>query len=357
MAQEATANEQKKFKVPRIPGDIMIYPMIVGLLLNTFCPQVFEIGGFFTAACRGGSNTIVAAILLFVGAGISFKSTPGAIKTGIVVLIPKLVVAAALGLGVAYFFNDNLLGLSSVSIIGGITFCNMALYTGIMGEFGDESEQGAVGILFFTAGPAVTMIILGVSGLANIPLGTIVGSINGPDGATLAYTSRYAEQLEAAYASIPETNRYMVIVGFPTVAQGLSFMKLEDWDERERSQFEIRDELLPKLQDIPGVRAFPINRPPLGQSARNQPVNFVIRSSLEYAELQPYVEQLLAEVRDYPGLESLDSDLKGELLNLVTGVIAADATAVLYVTHEEDEARVVGGTRLYLACGRLGSQT
>ena len=78
-----------------------------------------------------------------MGAGISFKSTPGAIKTGIVVLIPKLVVAAALGLGVAYFFNDNFLGLSSVSIIGGITFCNMALYTGIMGEFGDESEQGA----------------------------------------------------------------------------------------------------------------------------------------------------------------------------------------------------------------------
>ena len=141
MAQEATANEQKKFKVPRIPGDIMIYPMIVGLLLNTFCPQVFEIGGFFTAACRGGSNTIVAAILLFVGAGISFKSTPGAIKTGIVVLIPKLVVAAALGLGVAYFFNDNFLGLSSVSIIGGITFCNMALYTGIMGEFGDDGDR------------------------------------------------------------------------------------------------------------------------------------------------------------------------------------------------------------------------
>lgn len=56
-------------------------------------------------------------------------------------------------------------------------------------------------------------------------------------------------------------------------------------------------------------------------------------------------------------LTSLDSDLKGELLNLVTGVIAADATAVLYVTHEEDEARAVGGTRLYLAGGRLGSQT
>ncbi|SIS21814.1 multidrug efflux pump [Aquipseudomonas alcaligenes] len=158
--------------------------------------------------------------------------------------------------------------------------------------------------------------------------GTIVGSINGPDGATLGYTSRYARQLEEAYASIPEANRYMVIVGFPTVAQGLSFMKLEDWDERERSQFEIRDELLPKLQDIPGVRAFPINRPPLGQSARNQPVNFVIRSSLEYAELQPYVEQLLAEVRDYPGLESLDSDLKLNTPQLKVTVNREQAVAV-----------------------------
>ncbi|MDH1055251.1 efflux RND transporter permease subunit [Aquipseudomonas alcaligenes] len=158
--------------------------------------------------------------------------------------------------------------------------------------------------------------------------GTIVGSINGPDGATLGYTSRYAKQLEEAYASIPEANRYMVIVGFPTVAQGLSFMKLEDWDERERSQFEIRDELLPKLQDIPGVRAFPINRPPLGQSARNQPVNFVIRSSLEYAELQPYVEQLLAEVRDYSGLESLDSDLKLNTPQLKVTVNREQAVAV-----------------------------
>mgnify|MGYP000078889943 CR=1 FL=1 len=202
MAQEATANEQKKFKVPRIPGDIMIYPMIVGLLLNTFCPQVFEIGGFFTAACRGGSNTIVAAILLFVGAGMTVPVL--AIVTG------EGSSGGALGLGVAYFFNDNFLGLSSVSIIGGITFCNMALYTGIMGEFGDESEQGAVGILFFTAGPAVTMIILGVSGLANIPLGTIVGSILPlVIGMVLGNLFPFIKNL-----LVPGTNPAIAVIGF-----------------------------------------------------------------------------------------------------------------------------------------------
>ena len=158
--------------------------------------------------------------------------------------------------------------------------------------------------------------------------GTIVGVFNGPDGATINYTGRYAREIEAAYDSIPETNRYMVIAGFPTVAQGISFMKLEDWGDRSRSQFEIRNELLPKFQEIAGVRAFPVNRPPLGQSARNQPVNFVIRSSMEYAELQGYVDQLLDGLRDYPGLESLDSDLKLNAPQLKVAVNREQAVAV-----------------------------
>ncbi|WP_341305128.1 efflux RND transporter permease subunit [Pseudomonas sp. TMP25] len=158
--------------------------------------------------------------------------------------------------------------------------------------------------------------------------GTIIGVFSGPDGATIDYTGRYARELEAAYASIEETNRYLVIAGFPTVAQGISFMKLEDWADRSRSQFEIRNELLPKMQEIAGVRAFPVNRPPLGQSARNQPVNFVIRSSMEYRELQGYVDKLLSELRDYPGLESLDSDLKLNAPQLKVAVNREQAVAV-----------------------------
>ena len=158
--------------------------------------------------------------------------------------------------------------------------------------------------------------------------GTIVGVFNGPDGATIDYTARYAREVEAAYASIPETNRYLVVAGFPTVAQGISFMKLEDWADRTRTQFEIRNELLPKLQDIAGMRVTPVNRPPLGQSARNQPINFVIRSSMEYAELQGYVEQLMERMRDYPELEGLDSDLKLNSPQLKITVNREQAAAV-----------------------------
>ena len=186
-----------------------------------------------------------------------------------------------------------------------------------------------VGVLLLTVVACVLLFAGLKSELAPTEdTGTIIGVFNGPDGATINYTGRYAKEVEAAYASIAETNRYMVIAGFPTVAQGISFMKLEDWSERSRSQFEIRNELLPKLQDIAGVRAFPVNRPPLGQSARNQPVNFVIRSSMEYSELQGYVDKLLSALREYPGLESLDSDLKLNAPQLKVAVNREQAVAV-----------------------------
>src|SRR5690606_15073702 len=158
--------------------------------------------------------------------------------------------------------------------------------------------------------------------------GMIVGSMTAPDGATIDYVSHYARELEAAFAAVPEANRYLVIIGFPTAGQGISILRLDVWNERSRSQFEIRDELLPKLQDVPGIRAFPINRPPMGQSPRNQPVSFVIRSSLEYEELAGYVAQLMARVRDYPGLESLDSDLRLNLPQLKIEVNREQAVAV-----------------------------
>jgi multidrug efflux pump len=186
-----------------------------------------------------------------------------------------------------------------------------------------------VGVLLLTV-VACVMLFSGLkSELAPTEdTGTIIGVFSGPDGATLNYTGRYAKEIEDAYASIAETNRYLVVAGFPTVAQGISFMKLEDWADRSRSQFEIRNELFPKLQGIAGVRAFPVNRPPLGQSARNQPVNFVIRSSMEYSELQGYVDELLSALRDYPGLESLDSDLKLNAPQLKVAVNREQAVAV-----------------------------
>ncbi|MFV0550487.1 MAG: 2-keto-3-deoxygluconate permease [Anaerorhabdus sp.] len=166
----------KNFKIPRIPGDTIVYPMIIGVLLNSFIPQLLNIGGFFTSV-KNGTGALVGVFLFFLGASLDIKSTPKAIKKGAVIIVTKIAMAIIIGLGIAFIFNDNLLGLSSLAVIGGISVANNALYSGITAQFGDDSDKGAVAITSLSVGPTVTMIVLSSAGLASISIGPIIGSI------------------------------------------------------------------------------------------------------------------------------------------------------------------------------------
>ncbi len=157
--------------------------------------------------------------------------------------------------------------------------------------------------------------------------GIIFGMFVAPEGATLDYTERYARQIEAVYGQIPEMDRYFIVAGNPTVSQGISILGLTDWKERTRRSPDIARELFPKFAAIPGVMAFPITPPSLGQSPRERPVNFVIATSASYEELQQVTQQFLAELAKNPRLTNVDTDLKlnkPELSVEVRRDIAAD---------------------------------
>ncbi len=139
--------------------------------------------------------------------------------------------------------------------------------------------------------------------------GTIVTFFVAPEGATVEYTDRYARQLEEIFANTPDVDRYFVVTGFPSVTQGVSFVKMPPWSERERSQFDIAQELRPQLFSVPGILAFPGNPPPLGQSARDKPISFVIQTSQSYEKLQELVDAMMAKASEYPGFNNLESDL------------------------------------------------
>lgn len=133
---------------------------------------------------------------------------------------------------------------------------------------------------------------------------------SGPEGATIAYTSRYAESMGQILADVPETRARLVIAGTPEVSQSLVIAPLADWDVRERSQQQITAEINPKLRRIPGILAVAQSPGAFGQRGAGRPIEFVIQSSGTYQELQSFVDKLLEKARDYPGLESLDTDLK-----------------------------------------------
>jgi multidrug efflux pump len=158
--------------------------------------------------------------------------------------------------------------------------------------------------------------------------GTIVTIINGPDGASIGYTERYARQLEAIARGIPEVDRAFVVAGNPTVAQGIGFWRMVDWDQRQRSVQEVVRELQPRLLAIPGVLAFAVAPPSLGQSPRERPINVVVLTSDPYETMAQRTTPLLRDLQQWPGLQGVDSDLrlnKPEVRLTVDRERAADA--------------------------------
>jgi multidrug efflux pump len=145
--------------------------------------------------------------------------------------------------------------------------------------------------------------------------GIIFGPISAPDGSTIGYMEENLKKIEAAYASIPEGVRYNANAGNPTADSGNSILILKPWSERERSQMEIARELVPKFQAIPGVRAFPLNPPALGQS-RDKPVQFVILTQQSYPELQRTIERIIQEAQKSKSMTNIDTDLRLNLPEL-----------------------------------------
>ncbi|TAL76381.1 MAG: efflux RND transporter permease subunit [Burkholderiaceae bacterium] len=140
--------------------------------------------------------------------------------------------------------------------------------------------------------------------------GVVFGVVSAPDGATLDYTVRSIKVIEGYYAKIPEASGDQSIVGFPTVTEGFAILRLKPWDERSRSQQDIARELQSKFSALPGVRAFPTNPPSLGQRSTSKPVEFVIMSQASYPEIDKLVNSFLDKLRNYPGLQNVDTDLR-----------------------------------------------
>ncbi|MBC7955075.1 MAG: efflux RND transporter permease subunit [Cytophagales bacterium] len=140
--------------------------------------------------------------------------------------------------------------------------------------------------------------------------GVILATVNAPDGSTLEYTARYLRAIEGIGNDYPEFDRVFVVAGNPSVSQGISFLRTVDWDDRKRSTLQLARELQPRFAGLPGVTAFPVTPPSLGQGFRERPINFVIVTNDSYENLSKVVQQFLGEMGKNPGFVQPDTDLR-----------------------------------------------
>ena len=140
--------------------------------------------------------------------------------------------------------------------------------------------------------------------------GVVFGLLTAPQGSTPQYTADMLKPIEAMYATLPESSAYTTISGFPTVVDGNAVLRLRPWEERTRTAQQLAELLRPQFMAIPGAIAFPITPPSLGQPFRSTPIEYVVMSQVPYPELQRVVDRYLDEVRRYPGIQNIQTDLR-----------------------------------------------
>jgi multidrug efflux pump len=157
--------------------------------------------------------------------------------------------------------------------------------------------------------------------------GVIAMPIRAPDGATLEYTARYLDAIEAITAQYPEFDRRFLFMGGGQVSSAFGVLRTVDWTERSVTTQELQRQLLPKMMALPGISAFPVTPPSLGQSFRSRPINVVIVSSDSWDNMAQVTQRMLAELAKNPGLVQPDLDLqlnKPEIFMDVDRARAAD---------------------------------
>lgn len=171
--------EEKSFfkLMQKVPGGLIIVPMLIGVLANTFIPKVLGIGGFTSGMFKNGTACLLGMFLLLNGASINIKKIGMPLYKGCTLTLMKFVLGVALGLLVSKFCGEaGLFGITSMAMIAGITNSAGGLYLGLAQQYGDETDAGAISILSLNDGPFFTMIAMGTAGMASIPIESFIAT-------------------------------------------------------------------------------------------------------------------------------------------------------------------------------------
>ncbi len=128
-----------------------------------------------------------------------------------------------------------------------------------------------------------------------------------PEGASLGYTDGYQRQVEAVLAKTKDIRSYFSVVGFGgRVNSGIVFVRLNDWDERDRKVQDIINEVQPQFFGIAGMMAFAANPPAF---SFGNPVQYVVRHP-DYDSLRVAMDRLKERAGKINGLTNVDTDIR-----------------------------------------------
>ncbi|HAE92099.1 MAG TPA: 2-keto-3-deoxygluconate permease, partial [Tissierella sp.] len=153
--------------VEKFPGGLMVIPLLLGAVVNTFFPQFLAIGGFTTALFSNkGAATFVGMFIFCCGASINVKQIGLPFYKGSVLTFTKFAVGVIMGVVVGKIWGPaGVLGITPLAIIAALTNSNSVMYSILAGQYGEPTDVGAISVLSLNDGPFFTMIALGLTGI------------------------------------------------------------------------------------------------------------------------------------------------------------------------------------------------
>ena len=165
--------------INKVPGGLMLIPLLLGVLTNTFFPGFLAIGSFTTALLKNGALPLIAVLFFCSGAQIEFKAAGMSLYKGMVLNTSKVFFGVLFGVALARIAGPGaaILGVTPLAMIGAMSNSNGGLYTALASKYGSKTDVGAIAVISSNDGPFFEMMFMGIAGVAVIPLSALFATI------------------------------------------------------------------------------------------------------------------------------------------------------------------------------------
>jgi multidrug efflux pump len=136
--------------------------------------------------------------------------------------------------------------------------------------------------------------------------GVVFGVIQSSANSTIDQTNLFTQEVYDVYHSFPESESIFQITN---PSGGFGGMVTKPWSQRKKTAQQLLVESTGPLSKIPGIRVIPLTPPPL-PGGGNFPVDFVIASSAEPAQITALAEELVQKAMASGMFIYADTDVK-----------------------------------------------
>jgi 2-keto-3-deoxygluconate permease len=172
-----------KDTLDRIPGGLMVIPLLLGCATANAAPGLPKFLGSFSGALFGNPLPILAVFFVCVGSSVTLRSSGYVVGKGALLLLTKCACGVACAVALRHLVGNGVVhggffaGLSALAVVAAVNDTNGGLYVALTGQFGRPRDAAAYSLMSLESGAFLTMVTLGVSGFAGFPWPAMLGAI------------------------------------------------------------------------------------------------------------------------------------------------------------------------------------